>query len=44
MNIDVANGYRNDGSIRHRVVYGIDHEWPLTKEKLVSLIAESKND
>jgi RimJ/RimL family protein N-acetyltransferase len=39
------HGYRNDGSIRHTVVYSIiDDEWPPTKEKLLSLIAESKND
>jgi RimJ/RimL family protein N-acetyltransferase len=39
------HGYRNDGSIRHTVVYSvIDDEWPETKEKLIRLIAESKND
>jgi N-acetyltransferase len=39
------DGYRNDGSIRHTVVYSIiDDEWPQTKEKLLGLIAESKND
>jgi N-acetyltransferase len=39
------HGYRNDGSIRHTVVYSIiDDEWSQTKEKLLSLIAESKND
>jgi RimJ/RimL family protein N-acetyltransferase len=39
------HGYRNDGSIRHTVVYSIiDDEWPPTKEKLLSLIAEGKND
>jgi RimJ/RimL family protein N-acetyltransferase len=39
------HGYRNDGSIRHTVVYSIiDDEWPQTKEKLSALIAEDKND
>lgn len=39
------DGYRNDGSIRHTVVYSvIDDEWPQTKENLLGLIAESKND
>ena len=39
------DGYRNDGSIKHTVVYSIiDDEWRQTKEKLLSLIAESKND
>jgi len=39
------HGYRNDGSIRHTVVYSIiDDEWPQTKEKLSGLIAEDKND
>ena len=38
------HGYRNDGSIRHTVVYSIiDDEWPQTKEKLLGLIAEGKN-
>jgi len=38
------HGYRNDGSIRHTVVYSIiDDEWPQTKEKLSGLIAEDKN-
>jgi N-acetyltransferase len=38
------HGYRNDGSIRHTVVYSIiDDEWPETKEKILGLIAESKN-
>jgi RimJ/RimL family protein N-acetyltransferase len=39
------HGYRNDGSIRHTVIYSIiDDEWPEAKEKILSLIAESKND
>ena len=39
------HGYRNDGSIRDTVVYSIiDDEWPRTKEKLLSLIVEGKND
>jgi RimJ/RimL family protein N-acetyltransferase len=39
------HGYRNDGSIRHTVVYSIiDDEWPQTKEKLSGLIADDKND
>jgi RimJ/RimL family protein N-acetyltransferase len=39
------HGYRSDGSIRHTIVYSvIDDEWPDTKEKLIRLIAESKND
>jgi len=39
------HGYRNDGAIRHTVVYSvIDDEWPATKEKLQRLIAESKID
>ena len=39
------HGYRNDGSIRHTVVYSIiDDEWPQTKEKLLRLVAEGKND
>jgi len=38
------HGYRNDGSIRHTVVYSvINDEWPQTKEKLLSLIIENKN-
>lgn len=38
------HGYRNDGSIRHTVVYSIiDDEWPATKEKIAGLIADSKN-
>ena len=37
------HGYRNDGAIRHTVVYSvIDDEWPETKEKILRLIAESK--
>jgi N-acetyltransferase len=39
------HGYRNDGAIRHTVIYSIiDDEWPLVKEKLLRLIAESEND
>lgn len=39
------HGYRNDGSIRHTVIYSIiDDEWPETKEKLLELITKSKND
>ncbi|MBL7742940.1 MAG: GNAT family N-acetyltransferase [Chitinophagaceae bacterium] len=39
------HGYRNDGSIRHTVIYSIiDDEWPVVKENLVRLITESKND
>ncbi|HEV8284814.1 MAG TPA: GNAT family protein [Chitinophagaceae bacterium] len=39
------HGYRNDGEIRHTVIYSIiDDEWLETKEKLLRLIAESKND
>lgn len=39
------HGYRNDGSIRDTVIYGIiDDEWPLVKEKILALIGESKND
>ena len=39
------HGYRNDGSIRHTVIYSIiDDEWPGIKEKLLQLIAESEND
>ncbi len=38
------HGYRNDGSIRHTVIFSIiDDEWPDTKEKLLQLIAESEN-
>ncbi|HEY2722183.1 MAG TPA: GNAT family protein, partial [Chitinophagaceae bacterium] len=39
------HGYRNDGSPTHTVIYSIiDDEWPQTKEKLLTLIAEGKND
>jgi len=39
------HGYRSDGTIRHTVVYSIiDDEWPEAKEKMLRLIAESKND
>jgi RimJ/RimL family protein N-acetyltransferase len=38
------HGFRNDGSIRHTLVYSIiNDDWVQTKEKLLSLIAESKN-
>ena len=38
------HGYRNDGSIRHTVIYSIiDDEWPEKKESLLQLIAKSKN-
>lgn len=37
------HGYRNDGSIRHTVIFSIiDDEWPTVKEKLLQLIAENK--
>jgi len=36
------HGYRNDGSIRHDVIYSIiDDEWESVKEKLLQLIADS---
>jgi len=36
------HGYRNDGSIRHDVIYSIiDDEWPGVKEKLLQLMANS---
>ena len=39
------HGYRNDGAVRHTVIYSIiDDEWPLIKEKLLRLMAESQND
>ena len=39
------HGYRNDGSLKNTVIYSIiDDEWPVAKEKLVQLIAESEND
>jgi N-acetyltransferase len=39
------HGYRNDGAVRHTVIYSIiDDEWPLKKEKLLRLMAESEND
>ena len=39
------HGYRNDGALKHTVIYSIiDDEWPLAKEKLIRLIAESEND
>jgi len=39
------HGYRNDGSIKHTVIYSIiDEEWPGAKEKLLQLIAAIEND
>ena len=39
------HGYRNDGSLKHTVIYSIiDDEWPNAKEKLLQLIMESEND
>ena len=39
------HGYRNDGSLKHTVIYSIiDDEWPGAKEKLLQLIAEIEND
>src|SRR5262245_57499610 len=36
------HGYRNDGSIRHDVIYSIiDYEWTTVKENLLQLIADS---
>ena len=36
------HGYRNDGTIRHDVIYSIiDDEWESVKEKLLQLIADS---
>ena len=36
------HGYRNDGSVRHTVVYSIiSDEWPEKKERLVQLIQSS---
>ena len=36
------HGYRNDGSIRHDVIYSIiDDEWESVKENLLRLIADS---
>jgi len=36
------HGYRNDGSIRHDVIYSIiDDEWTSVKENLLQLIADS---
>jgi RimJ/RimL family protein N-acetyltransferase len=38
-------GYRNDGSLRDRVMFSIiDDEWPATKENLICLIAANGND
>jgi RimJ/RimL family protein N-acetyltransferase len=37
-------GYRNDGSLRDRVMFSIiDDEWAAGKEKLAGLIAENEN-
>lgn len=37
-------GYRNDGSLRDRVMYSIlDEEWPAKKENLQRLITDYKN-
>ena len=39
------HGYRNDGSVKNTVIFSIiDEEWPVKKEKLRQLIAESEND
>ena len=39
------HGYRNDGSLKHTVIYSIiDEEWAVAKEKLLQLITESEND
>jgi len=39
------HGYRNDGSLKHTVIYSIiDEEWPGAKEKLLQLIAAIEND
>jgi N-acetyltransferase len=38
------HGYRNDGDVRHTVIYSIiDDEWPGAKENLLRLIGESEN-
>ena len=38
------HGYRNDGSLKHTVIFSIiDDEWPGAKEKLLQLIAENEN-
>ncbi|MFT3932349.1 MAG: GNAT family protein [Chitinophagaceae bacterium] len=37
-------GFRNDGSIRHTVVFSIiDDEWPMKKENLLRLISAGEN-
>ncbi|MEP7373316.1 MAG: GNAT family protein [Chitinophagaceae bacterium] len=39
------HGYRNDGVLKHTVIYSIiDDEWLGVKEKLLQLITESEND
>jgi RimJ/RimL family protein N-acetyltransferase len=39
------HGYRNDGAIRHTVIFSIiDDEWPAKKENLQQLIAENEID
>ncbi len=38
------HGYRNDGSLKDTVIFSIiDDEWPVKKENLLRLIAESEN-
>lgn len=38
------HGYRNDGSLKDTVIFSIiDDEWPVKKENLLLLIAESEN-
>lgn len=37
-------GYRNDGTLRDRVIFSIiDDEWPAKKEKLLRMITENEN-
>jgi len=39
------HGYRNDGTLKDTVIFSvIDDEWPVKKEKLQQLLAESEND
>lgn len=39
------HGYRNDGTLKDTVIFGIiDDEWPVKKERLLQLIAESEKD
>ena len=39
------HGYRNDGSLKDTVIFGIiNDEWPVKKEKLLQLIAESEKN